>query len=320
MKQSTVRLSEKGLRALSNLNDIKNICEEELGDWLGVNDTYIPERLIPIKAIWLLATGDEAVAEEQPVAIAEAAAVAGDEAVAEEQPVAIAEVLAVAGDEAGAEEQPVAIAEVPALNPLWAVVTIEVPPAKDLNDVAHNHPFVILDTETNGIHAGAEICQIAVIDWQGKVLLDTLVKPYNGIPDGATRIHGISEAMVLNAPTFPVVHEQLYDILNGRHVVVYNAKFDRGMLHKSAEAWDMPKTEWKEISSWWCAMEEFAVEYGEWNEYHQSYKWQKLSTAAAFYGIPVVDAHSALGDCKMTLEVVRRMYGVGSWKNQNANT
>jgi len=298
MKQSTVRLSEKGLRALSNLHDIKSLCEEELGDWLGVNDAYIPERLIPIKAIWLLATGDEAVAEDQPVI---------------EDP-------AVAVDEAGAEDQPVAIAEVPALNPLWAVVTIEVPPAKDLNDVAHNHPFVILDTETTGIHAGAEICQIAVIDWQGKVLLDTLVKPYNGIPDGATRIHGISEAMVVGAPTYPQLYPQLFEILVGKHVVVYNAKFDRGMLHKSAEAWDMPKTEWKEISSWWCAMEEFAVKYGEWNDYHQSYKWQKLSTACSFYDIPVQNAHSALGDCLMTLEVIKRMYGVGSWKNQNANT
>jgi DNA polymerase-3 subunit epsilon len=36
---------------------------------------------------------------------------------------------------------------------------------------------------------------------------------------------------------------------------------------------------------------------GEWNDYHQDYKWQRL---------PGGD-HSALGDCKATLEVIRRM-------------
>ncbi len=37
------------------------------------------------------------------------------------------------------------------------------------------------------------------------------------------------------------------------------------------------------------------------------YRWHKLVDAARHYRIPVVDAHSALGDAKLTLAVVKAM-------------
>ena len=48
----------------------------------------------------------------------------------------------------------------------------------------------------------------------------------------------------------------------------------------------------------------FAEIYGEWNDYHQSYKWQKLTTAARYVGYewPAV-SHRAIEDCKATRAV-----------------
>lgn len=168
--------------------------------------------------------------------------------------------------------------------------------------------FVVLDTETTGIRG--EICQIAIINSSGDVLLDTLVKPSDSIPSDATRIHGISNADVADAPTWADITDRVEELLTGQHVVVYNAKFDRGRMHQSAENAGLPKVDWKTFSTWWCAMELFAEEYGDWNDYHGSYRWQKLSTAATHYGIPVVDAHTALADCQMTLQVVKAMAAV----------
>ena len=48
----------------------------------------------------------------------------------------------------------------------------------------------ILDTETTGLYDDAEIVEISIIDENGGVLLDTLVKPLKPIPAEATAIHG----------------------------------------------------------------------------------------------------------------------------------
>jgi len=166
--------------------------------------------------------------------------------------------------------------------------------------------YVVLDTETTGLERG-EIVQIAVIDASGAVLLDTLVKPVNPIPPDASRIHGLYAYHVADAPTWESISAQLVPLLSGRDVVIYNAVYDRKMMHQSAEAAGLPKVDWKTLATFWCAMEAFAETYGDWNEYRGNYRWQKLVTAARYYRLPVVDAHSALGDCQMTLQVIKAM-------------
>lgn len=167
--------------------------------------------------------------------------------------------------------------------------------------------FVVLDTETTGLNQQSEICQLAVIDSSGATLMDTLLKPVRPIPAAASRIHGIYDSDVVNAPTWPQVVEDLKRIVAGRNLVIYNAKYDRNMMHCSGEAWNMPKFEWKKHANFWCAMDAFSEIYGEWNEYYQSYRWQKLTLAASYYSLPVINAHAALGDCLMTLGVVMSM-------------
>lgn len=167
--------------------------------------------------------------------------------------------------------------------------------------------YLILDTETTGLDNRAEICQIALIRSTGETLLNTLVKPVRPIPSDASRIHGIYDNDVIEAPRFSELVDLLKILVTGSNLVIYNAVYDRSMLHRSAEACGIAKTEWKELAKFWCAMEAFSEIYGEWNEYHGSYRWQKLTTAARHYGVPVENAHNALGDCLMTLGVVKGM-------------
>src|SRR5690606_31131536 len=96
---------------------------------------------------------------------------------------------------------------------------------------------VILDTETTGLYE-AEIVEIAVIDTSGNVLLNTLVKPKNGIPEEVTAIHGITNEMVAGALTWPEVWEQLYSILSGKKVLIYNSDFDIRLMKESFYPWE----------------------------------------------------------------------------------
>ena len=172
-------------------------------------------------------------------------------------------------------------------------------------EVIESRDFVVLDTETTGLYESAEIVSIAVIDSDGKTLLDTLVKPVRPIPPEATRIHGITNEMVKDALPLPV--QTLGHLLTNRHVIIYNTQYDVQMLRQSAGIAKLPMIPWYDVAEFWCAMTAFAEIYGEWNDYHGNYRWQKLSTACSYYKIPVVGAHGALADCQMTLKVCEAM-------------
>ena len=62
--------------------------------------------------------------------------------------------------------------------------------------------LAILDTETTGLY-DAEIVEIAVINRDGEPLLNTLIKPSIPIPAEVSAIHGITNEVVADAPSFP---------------------------------------------------------------------------------------------------------------------
>ncbi len=167
-----------------------------------------------------------------------------------------------------------------------------------------NPRALILDTETTGLDDSAEIVQIAVIDMAGAVQLDTLVRPTRPIPPAATRIHGITDAMVANAPTMAAIYDSLLLLLAGELVVIYNAAYDVRLLAQSiraAAATDPTlrghARDMQGFAQWHCAMLRYSEWVGDWNEYYGNYRWQRL---------PGGD-HSALGDCRATLAVLQRM-------------
>lgn len=166
--------------------------------------------------------------------------------------------------------------------------------------------FNVLDTETTGLYEG-EIVQIAIINSAGEILLNTLIKPVEPIPADATNIHGITDEMCKDAPNWLDLAPKIKTILEGKPLVVYNAVYDRKMMHQTAERHGLPKVEWKEVCEWHCAMEAFAEFYGDWNQYRHSYRWQKLVIAARHCGVDYEDAHNALADCFMALGVTKHM-------------
>lgn len=173
-------------------------------------------------------------------------------------------------------------------------------------DIVRSGDFVVIDTETTGL-VGSEICQIAIVDSQGNTLLDTLVRPIHTIPLKAIEIHGIDNGKVQDAPNFAEVREQARVLMLDQNVISYNAVFDRGMLHSSADHAGLPKWSWKEFSAWHCAMLAFAEIYGDWNSYHGNYRWKSLKIAADYYQVEQRSAHTALDDCLTTLAVCRGM-------------
>lgn len=101
--------------------------------------------------------------------------------------------------------------------------------------------IVFLDTETTGIQKGYdEIVQVAIVDMEGEILYDSLLKPKHHKRWGkAQEVHGISPYDVQDAPSLEHEKEKIEAILAEADVIVgWNVRFDLDMLY--ANGIDVP--------------------------------------------------------------------------------
>jgi DNA polymerase-3 subunit epsilon len=72
-----------------------------------------------------------------------------------------------------------------------------------------------LDTETTGLRDLDEIVEISILDHDGGVLFDSLVRPTCRIPADAIAIHGITDDMVRDAPRWIDIWPEVEAVLRG---------------------------------------------------------------------------------------------------------
>lgn len=173
----------------------------------------------------------------------------------------------------------------------WAVWTLAQP------------HLVILDTETTGLERNAEVISLAMINRDGHELLNVRMQPRQIVPHASMRIHGITNRDLVNMPTLADWYRQILPAFSMAHVVIYNADFDTRVINQSAELFNLPPVK---LPVGRCVMEAFAAYWGNWSEYHGSYRWQKLTHAADWAGHTYI-AHDALADCRATLAVLQAM-------------
>ncbi|MCO5177634.1 MAG: 3'-5' exonuclease [Thermomicrobiales bacterium] len=178
--------------------------------------------------------------------------------------------------------------------------------------IAARNDVVFLDTETTGLDGRAEIIEIAVTDMAGQPLLDTLVCPDNPIPNDATRIHGITNRMVVAAPKWPQVYAQLTPLIAGRTVIVYNADFDRRLVQQMNQRFRLHMSN----DDWQCAMKQYSQFAGVWHERYGGYRWHKLDAAAEAFGLSA-GGHRALGDALACRAVVCGMAASASERDDD---
>jgi DNA polymerase-3 subunit epsilon len=166
--------------------------------------------------------------------------------------------------------------------------------------------WLIWDTETTGLkQTGSnlmsldEIIQIGIIDPQGNIVFESLINPVKRrISQEAKTIHGIDLRKLKDAPTFQEIIPKLREILNGKLVIAYNIDFESRMLTQTAAKYlkIFGKVEDMEFHMQ-CAMTEYSKFIGEWSDYHEDYKFQKLPGAT----------HNVIEDCLAVLNIIKEM-------------
>ena len=162
---------------------------------------------------------------------------------------------------------------------------------------------VFFDVETTGLDAEEdEILQLSIIDENDTVLFHDYFCPVHKKDwEEAEQIHHISLEMVKGKASFEERKDEIQDIFSqASELIAYNSNFDISFL-KTAGI-HFPDVL---ISD---PMYDFAIVYGEYSEWYGTYKWQKLTTAANYYGYEF-DAHDSLEDIKATKFVYEKLQG-----------
>lgn len=167
--------------------------------------------------------------------------------------------------------------------------------------VIENQPLY-LDTETTGLGPQDEIVEISILDHDGEVVIDSLVRPSKPIPQDAIAIHGITNAMVSAAQTWKSIWPEVEAVINGKQVAIYNAEYDLRMLKQSTKIQKIP---WQVVDvSFFDIMQLYANFYGDWNSARGSFRWQSLLNAGKQAGISLPNSHRAKDDAALARAVL----------------
>ena len=162
---------------------------------------------------------------------------------------------------------------------------------------------IFLDTETTGVGLYDLVIEVGIVDLDGNVLFNSLINPGRPIPLDSSKVHGITDEMVADAPTLNTAWSEIEDILHDRAIGMYNAEFDYRLMKQSAENAGLPWTVHRNQA--FCVMNMFAAWYGEWNRRANNFRSQKLEFAGKFCGIDLPNNHHAVDDAKLTAALLK---------------
>jgi DNA polymerase-3 subunit epsilon len=166
-------------------------------------------------------------------------------------------------------------------------------------------PLLGFDTETTGVaHANDRIVQAALVaDGLGR---DWLIDPGVPIPPGASRVHGITDAMVRRDGVDPVsalgeVAAALAEAADGGvPVVAFRAGFDLTMLWFELERHGVGQPPWERL-----AVIDPSVLDKRVDRFRKGKR--RLEDVTRHYGVVLEDAHSAAGDATATVALAREI-------------
>lgn len=162
--------------------------------------------------------------------------------------------------------------------------------------------YAIIDVETTGGSAFNEkLTEISIFQFDGKQItgqFSTLINPERAIPFMITRLTGITDEMVRDAPKFYEVAREIIEMTEGRVFVAHNANFDYNFIRQ----------EYKRLGYSYNRKTLCTVKLSrKLIPGHRSYS---LGNLCNDLGIIIQNRHRAAGDAEATVKVLERLLSV----------
>jgi len=161
-------------------------------------------------------------------------------------------------------------------------------------------PVVVVDIETTGLspyrHKITEIAAIKVLN--GKIVnqFEQLINPETHIPSFITKLTGIHDALVADAPTVDEVIPEFQSFLGEEVFVAHNASFDHKFI-----AHNIHKHQKEHMRNEKLCTQKLA------NRILPDLHSKRLGVICEHYGVDNKQAHRAMGDTLATVEVFGKM-------------
>ncbi|MEK0430968.1 MAG: hypothetical protein RL139_772 [Gemmatimonadota bacterium] len=173
----------------------------------------------------------------------------------------------------------------------------------------HTLPYAVVDVETTGGQPGTgdRVTEVAAVLVEGgttTLAFHSLINPGRPIPWHITRLTGIDDAMVRDAPRFADIAGELAAQLAGRVFVAHNARFDFGFL--SAEFARVAPVPLADLVIGQLCTVRLA------RKLLAHLPRRNLDAVAHHYGVAIQDRHRASGDALATAAVLRGLLGDAS--------
>ncbi|MFZ4516552.1 MAG: DEDD exonuclease domain-containing protein [Acidimicrobiia bacterium] len=167
----------------------------------------------------------------------------------------------------------------------------------ELGTPLHEVTFVVIDLETTGAQpARCGITEIGAVKARGGEVLgtfQTLINPGVAIPPMITVLTGITEAMVMPAPTIDQVLPTLLEFIGDAVIIGHNVRFDVGFLNAALLGYGYDALPNRTIDTVRLARRLVRSEVPN----------CKLGTLAAHFRVTTTPSHRAFDDARATLEV-----------------
>lgn len=157
-------------------------------------------------------------------------------------------------------------------------------------------PVVVLDLETTGLSPHRhKITEIAAVKVQGREILDsfhTLVNPEQPIPRFITKLTGITDDMVKDAPTIEHALPSLKEFMGDLAIVGHNVAFDYGFLAHNFRQYCGEQLVNDRLCT--CKLARRML---------PDLPSKKLSSVCDYFGLVNEQAHRAMADVEVTVKI-----------------
>ena len=168
-------------------------------------------------------------------------------------------------------------------------------------------PFVVFDLETSGAapSTGAAVTEIGAVKVLGGEVIgefQSFVNPGHCLSDFITSLTGITDAMLIDAPTIDQVLPTFLDFIgphNESVLVAHNSPFDMSFMKAAAIAHSFQWPDYSVVDT--ARIARYVLERDEVPNC-------KLSTLALFFGSPTSPNHRALDDARATVNVLHGIF------------
>lgn len=163
--------------------------------------------------------------------------------------------------------------------------------------------FVTIDIETTGIAVSNSIIEVSAIKFENfkpKELFTSLIKPQQSITEETISIHGITNEMVKNSPTFSQIAPSFLAFISGYNIVGHNLPFDMKFLFVNGINFSLKCKYYDTLEIARKTIKKYNDRMRNYETIRDSITDYKLDTLLDYYGIEREISHRSSSDCLAT--------------------